>query len=989
MLKRASSCLLFLISAIFCGSLPAQEPVYTNYTVEDGLPSNEVYDVFEDSLGYIWFATDHGISRFDGYRFTNYSTGDGLVHNTVFGFFEDQKHRVWMRTFNSALCYMENGRIFPYKYNDSLQKFLGRNFIQNFAIDSAGDLWFMNIRRPLGLYRQDHVSGKIERIRLRPGFNAFIRELGGGVFISGIDMDNGWNEQDDPGDSLVFHDHTWLFHMQQKAGPDTRALSRAARRHNGTYMFSYENAFAELQNGKITRRIFLPAGELIANVDVHADGTYWIGSRGLRQYIPGSDEVLQYYNNMQVNASHMDRRGNCWIATGNRGVFFIADIGMFRHQKLAGELTLVNVCRDKIFAVDKSSAIYHLSFRAGAPDSVSRAFGQMIRGSVVHDLFVDEAKNRIFFSGIICDADEFVRKNHAEDIGKEIFLYRDLDFIRSARLAGNKFLAASNSGWGIFDSTRTLIYDSKKEGFKKFCTAVAADNKGVYWIGTTDGLYFFNNGRTVPYRPDDSLFRQRVTSIGQLPRGPLVVSTRGGGLIILDGDSIYNLLASSGLTSDLCGRLALEDSIIWVCSNNGLNRIAIKREGRSLRFSISRINTFHGLPSNLVNDAVRYKNILLLATGRGLAWFDVHKMKFNQHVPPVYIDVVLANERSFEPGDKLLHNENNLAFSFIGLLYNSPGQVNYRYRLDGYETDWHYTGERTVRYFNLPAGDYRFLVSAMNENGTWNAQPAEMAFSIPLHFSKTWWFRGMVILSALVLIWLAVQYYLRQRKERERITSDMLLAELKTLRSQMKPHFIFNSLNSIQHFILEHDEESAHLYLSRFSNLMRKILENTRQNTISLAREIETLRLYLDLEKLRFGENFIYTIDIAPDVITEAIDIPPMLIQPYAENAIWHGLLLRKDQSPRLQLKFWLEGDELVCVIEDNGIGRKKALEQKAGKQHESTGMKNIEERIDILNRVSKLNVTAVVEDLHDDRGEASGTRVTICITGVITIKDN
>jgi LytS/YehU family sensor histidine kinase len=270
----------------------------------------------------------------------------------------------------------------------------------------------------------------------------------------------------------------------------------------------------------------------------------------------------------------------------------------------------------------------------------------------------------------------------------------------------------------------------------------------------------------------------------------------------------------------------------------------------------------------------------------------------------------------------------------------------------------------------------------MNELGAWSLRPANYSFTIPLHFTRTWAFRATVLLIILTILWLTIRYYLNQRRIRERITSDRLLAELNALRSQMKPHFIFNSLNSVQHFIIENDEESAHLYLSRFSELMRKILEHTQKNTISLGREIETLELYLSLEKLRFGINFDYDIAIASGIIPDAVEIPPMLIQPYVENAIWHGLLPKKENA-KLWLRFFSENNQLVCEIEDNGIGREKAREIKRKREHQSAGMKNIEERITIINRVSEIKVKLEVIDLHDAKGTALGTKVRLKFNNV------
>jgi len=957
----------------FFGHASAQQPVAINYTIDDGLPSNEVYDVFEDSLGYLWFATDHGISRFDGYEFKNFSTGDGLTHNTIFGFFEDRRHRVWMRLFNSTLCYMEHGRIYPYAHNDSLRRFLGRNFIQTFAIDSAGDLWFMSIREPFGLYRQDHASGRIERIRLRPGFNAFIRELDGGAYIAGVDFSGEQGYPDEKSTALVYADHTWMFRTREAIRRGQRGIVRVARSGESHYLFAYESELTEIAQGRVMNRLSLGKINIVTQLQAGAPGEFWVSCFGFRKY--ASDTGRIFFPGTVVNCVLRDKRGSYWLATGDRGVLFIPDINMM--ELPAGELRLIAQHDEKLFAVDGKARLKIFPLDPAGPRMPVRELGNDRNGSTTHHLLVDRQRGQLIYAGDVYETEELLHADSFARIRPKMNFGMYIGFARDILVIRDRVLVASNGAWGIRDRKGRIFYNSSDEGFSSFSTAICSDSSGQVWIGTADGLYVFREGRTQQFKPGDSLFRQRVTDMECLPGGQVIVSTRGGGVIVIEGTRTYSIRETDGLTTDLCGRLLIENDLFWVCSNKGLNKVQLTRAKDGLKFGITRINVNHGLPSNLVNDALRFGDQLILATGKGLAWFDVKKFSLNSYKPPVYINEVRANERLLGAASFLQHNENNLSFSFTGLLYNNPGRVDYRYRLDGYESDWHYTSERSVRYFNLPAGDYRFLVAAKNENGAWSEQPAVFAFTVPLHFSKTWWFRSVLALAIGVIIFLVVRYYLEQRRLRERITSDLLLAELNTLRSQMKPHFIFNSLNSIQHFILEHDEESAHLYLSRFSSLMRKILENTRRNTISLAREIETLELYLSLEKLRFGKNFDYIIEVAPELIREAIDIPPMLIQPYAENAIWHGLLQQPD-DPRLALRFFAEDGALVCVIEDNGIGRKRAGELQQGRTHESTGMKNITERIAILNRVGRAPISAEIIDLYDAEGKAAGTKVVL-----------
>jgi tetratricopeptide (TPR) repeat protein len=205
-------------------------------------------------------------------------------------------------------------------------------------------------------------------------------------------------------------------------------------------------------------------------------------------------------------------------------------------------------------------------------------------------------------------------------------------------------------------------------------------------------------------------------------------------------------------------------------------------------------------------------------------------------------------------------------------------------------------------------------------------------------------------------------------------TANQLLA-LKSLRSQMNPHFIFNALNSVNHFIARQDERTANKFLSEFSLLMRLVLENSQEDFIPLQKEQEILSLYLKLEHYRFRDKFEYSIDVDPDINVEALSVPPMLIQPYIENAVWHGL--RYKESPgHLNLSFRKDGSNVVVEISDDGIGREKsaALKTDNQKKHNSTGLKNIRERLAILNKVYKANYRVAIDDLSN----GAGTRVRI-----------
>lgn len=232
------------------------------------------------------------------------------------------------------------------------------------------------------------------------------------------------------------------------------------------------------------------------------------------------------------------------------------------------------------------------------------------------------------------------------------------------------------------------------------------------------------------------------------------------------------------------------------------------------------------------------------------------------------------------------------------------------------------------------------------------------------------------------LLMLAVGGFFYIRHRNLEANKHTLQLELRSLRAQMNPHFIFNSLSSIHRFIWSNSQEEASDYLTKFSRLMRMILDNTQHTFISLNKEVESLRLYLDLERLRCNGVFDYHIRVSEEINDEEVMIPPMIIQPYVENAIWHGLV-HKSGKGVLDIDMMLKGRTLVCIVADNGIGRKRAMEikEKKGMSHRSMGMKVTEGRIDLIRKINNSRETNVtITDLEDETGSAAGTQVVITL---------
>lgn len=334
----------------------------------------------------------------------------------------------------------------------------------------------------------------------------------------------------------------------------------------------------------------------------------------------------------------------------------------------------------------------------------------------------------------------------------------------------------------------------------------------------------------------------------------------------------------------------------------------------------------------------------------------------------------------------LQYDKNFLKIYFAGFSFSNPEALKYKYKMKGIDDSWVYTDNTFAQYTTLPAGHYIFSVSAMNKNGVWSDSPASVAFVIRPPFWKTWWFISMVIILlagiAVSFFFLRVSQIKKREREKAEITRQMANAELNALRAQMNPHFLFNTLSSIQHFITLNETEAALKYLSKFAKLMRRIMDNSRKPVIPVKEELEALQLYLELESLRFKNKFSYDISVDESIDLNDDEIPPMLIQPYIENSILHGLMNLENRDGRLVIEMKKKDGMIICSVQDNGIGREKSREINRAKKrhHVSSGMSIAGNRLEILNLLhgSKLNVN--IFDLKNAGNEAAGTRVEVFV---------
>ncbi|TNE52588.1 MAG: hypothetical protein EP344_15665, partial [Bacteroidetes bacterium] len=434
---------------------------------------------------------------------------------------------------------------------------------------------------------------------------------------------------------------------------------------------------------------------------------------------------------------------------------------------------------------------------------------------------------------------------------------------------------------------------------------------------------------------------------------------------------------------------------LWTFCPSGLLKIHPDRRSVEL---YNELDGLQWLDEELKVPAVN--QIEALSTGeiivgfrKGMSIFDPSKLRISQERPQPYLTGFHVYNNPWQSDSSLFvtrrihlkYWENYFSFDFSSIGFTNPDHHQYQYKLQGVDENWVNAGTRSyAAYTNIDGGDYIFMIRAANRDGVWNEEPLKIDLSIAIPWWNRLWFRGGVFLFLLAGVYAFYRYRLAQVRRVERLKADfenkLAGVELAALRSQMNPHFLFNCLNSIESYIIKNETTKASEYLNDFSRLIRLILQNSRSNYVPINDELEALKLYMDMENLRLGQRFDYKVSIDEDLDLYSTEIPPMLLQPYVENAIWHGLM-HKEEKGTILIELKKVGDFLLCAIEDNGVGRKRSAELKSrSRKKTSMGMNITQERINIINKAYDTETSVRIIDLVSPGGAAQGTRVELRI---------
>jgi ligand-binding sensor domain-containing protein len=964
-----------------------QQYNFKNYSVESGLPYVQIFAMYQDSKGYLWSGGYGGASKFNGKVFKNYSPKNGLANHYVNAIIEDQFHLITVGTIDGlSVIDKVKGQISNYTVKDGLPS----NNVTSFCLDPHIGLWtgtnkglcvwdgkkviqvpfFENYNITCLLYSEKQGvfigtnKGLFVQDKISKQFNAIIE----GVNITSVSQ---CNENDQ---------------IKTYVGTD-----------NGLYLLDLEKKTTNIfhvSNGLID--------ENITSVLCQKNGTVWIGSKTGLISFNGND--FSYYtigfdnNSNHIRSLLFDYEDNLWIGT-HSGLYKYRGKGftVYDRQNGLGSAFIFQITRDvnkNLWIGTESNGVFQ--FSNGFFKNYSTKQG-LLDNKIVAILPLEDGS--VWFGS---DKGISVLKNDKIEnlkTGSSFKLEAPINcFFKDSKniiwVGGQNGLCSMKKNGNKYNVTyyKLPVKINEKEGFAVW--SIIEDSKGFIWAGTyLAGLFKLENDQFI----QQSISVEAVTTALDLCKdkfGNLYAATLNGVLVFNPEKHTYKLISEKeGLSSELVYAIGItkDNNYLWVGTNQGINRIDIKKlqydvidilkYGRADGFSGVELNT-HGIYED-VDSSIWFGTVngLIKYTPKEFVKNDNLSRTLITNIKLAYADTLLAN------GSVLPYSFNNISFYFDGICLTDPDKVMYSYKLEGYDKDWSpHTEINNTKYDNLPPGKYTFKVKSSNNEGIWNIEPAFFSFTIKSPFYKTWWFLliGVVSISSIVFIIFTLR--VRQIKQKQQVEFEHLVevskAELTALRAQMNPHFVFNALNSIQHYILNSKGDEAVKYLSKFAKLIRNILSNSEKPIVTINEDIEAIKLYLELERMRFENKFDYYITIDSSIDGDYDEIPPMLIQPYLENAILHGIN-PKIGNGHININIKVVNQFIKISIKDDGIGREKSKAVQSlqpAARHKSLGMKITKDRVRILNTIHQSNLNVNIIDLYNKQKEAVGTQVDIFI---------
>ena len=1031
---------LFLIITLwisFVTEVCSQPPEYTGYITPISAPFDfkytDFYDIDEDWNGFIWIATVEGLYRFDGTKVKYYSHSSQdtiLPHYSVFDILVDDERQVlWLATAFGLTRLdpaTESSVNYTWSYEDP--RSLADNIVRYVYKDRSGKIWVNCRAQGLSLYQEqtdDFIHFHFDKpdIEILQKQNSAINEgvLNSYNYIVQDIMNDDLLWLGSPLGLVSFNSTTKAFkwHFENHPAIATPFSSNSIRTIfpldsslligtvNG--LLDYNIVSNNIQFPKESKHSVLNEVKTILPRSLNE---LWITyGNGLAAYNISTKQITGTWpDNKSINQFNgirfIDRKNHVWIHSSGETVMYDPLKQIVRNYLLPDTLqaepkVIKLIDPHTLFMLTSNPGYYHLFNlkTSNWKNIVIKSNVAKWQNIVWRDMVVLDDKHWLLIS------QSKVFQLNIETGKLELFPInaniKDALLVRGL-LDSRGYLWLASIRQGLFrvhlESKEVVHYvDELTNEFSKslytWILDLLEDQSGNVWIRLarsyavyepdTDQIHIYPY-----YKNADRTFRY-INNFTETTDGDIWVSSTDGGIGQIKSGQYkkglrQKISEKEGLLSNRILKIAFDQNQkLWILSKRGISSYELP-SGIIKNFTWDR-----GIPQTRQIIPVLNNKIALSLKQGGIGILDPTLIQSEKITPQPYItEVKTKNSIAYKGGNKttleylnIESGRDYLSFEFSAMGYSNPKA--FSYRLEPVDDEWIETMEhRSTSYSNLSPGDYIFRLRSRLEGGEWSKEQKVAIYLAPF-FWETFWFKALVFLILGMFGYGFYRWRLEDVKQKERLKAEFQHkideAEMQALRTQMNPHFLFNSLNAIQLYIIENRPSLAVSYLDRFSKLMRLILRNSRAKTVPLKDELDALKLYIELENLRFKIPFDYSINVSPDINTNNVEIPPMILQPFVENAIWHGIQHKKEKG-LLSLDIILKNDFLICSIQDNGIGRQTAysLKKSAIKKQKSMGMKITQDRLDMINHARNQKATMEIIDLYDEKNQPMGTKVVV-----------
>lgn len=965
MILRVISIMFFIL----CFSLwaTAQQPAHT-VLGEAELSNINIYDLTQDEQRNYWLATDHGIIKYDGYRF-HFIESSSMMGTSVFALTFDAH--------NDLYCNNLSGQIFKIKDNKCTVHFqIPDSLMSNeiyFQFDEENNL----VIATNALFKVDPL-GKIEMLHHPEGaYNRFyylFQKKDKSLITSTFSPNNlieikhgalslrhlGYSSPKEAslqfmylGDSLYYYDKKSSRLLDLSSSVHSFLPTFIPNKKDGPYRF--------YSNNKILF-VALPTGGMLLYND---------------QFKPLLDGRLIFESEI-ISSFHQDLEGNLLFGTFKGGVITIPNIHLtnigtvpqnarFTHLEAVDETIFAGTQDGRVF---KISNHYEVSeFRKTQVKSIEGLkYIQPTGELLIDEMFpllvnLKSGKEQKLSIGAIKDIESINDSAYLIATNAGVYSYNPL---RLEILAGQRIRAHHNS-----PNTYLL------ENFQARTNAVNYDLKNnIIYAGTSQGLKIGQQNSLEYF----TLNEVPIICLDiQYSGAKIYIATQNEGLLVFDNGKLSEQWTThTGLVSNTINQIKIYGNRIYLSTSNGFQVLSMVGEG------LYSLKPSDGLHNISVIDFEISKNTLWLVQQKGIQKINLDHIQSSLLKPQIRIERIIQGSDTLhmQSKDTFNHDQSKFEFHISSSTIKYQNELEYKYQLLGLDEQWQvnsYVNNKIV-YLSLPPGSYTFSVKAVCRNQ--ESETLSYSFTIAPPYWNTWWFYMLSVLLVLLASGgVFASFYIRQKRKIQ-FQNELNNSKLTAIQSQMNPHFIFNALNSIQDFIVLNEKKMAGRYLGKFADLMRIYLNHSQVKTVTIKEEVEALKLYLELEKLRF-DTLEFGIYLDEEIDENLISIPALLVQPYVENALKHGLLHRRE-GKELFISFRLvkEHDLIECEIVDNGIGRVASAEvnKMRNPNHESFATKATKKRLEMLNYGHKKPIGENVIDLYNEEGRATGTRVVLRI---------